>query len=329
MRNFISHLWLKRQTSSKLFITKRKTAILLRVKQANGVNSIYLYVVLCLWSIYEQIKNGTQDGIDLIWQNFKFNLFGGKLCHYIGRQLGPAETYWYFLSFKIPGTCRLPCLSLDKMGVVGLCLQFQKFHEIIPHPSRIFLLFNSMIQTQLRWNSREHSTSRQWAVKESCSVPGRLVTCFSTGHRKSHFRFLWWSLGDFDCRQLSLLTKCPSFPKISSFLLRVILQAFPWFSYLLSSKSARIESIYGKWGQKDVSQHCILFIRRNSRGMFLLNIHFCTSTVLKRPVTADELLMPGAPYVRKTFTVCLQYFSLFSACYMHRAIQTDIFWWHN
>lgn len=46
--------------------------------------------------------------------------------------------------------------------------------------------------------------------------------------------------------------------------------------------------------------------------MFILNIHLCTFTVLKRPVTADELLMPGAPYVRKTFTVCLQYFSLFS-----------------
>lgn len=85
---------------------------------------------------------------------------------------------------------------------------------------------------------------------------------------------------------------------------------------LLSSKTARIESMYGKWGQKYVSQHCILFIRRNSRGMFLLNIHFCTSTVLKRPVTADELLMPGAPYVRKTFTVCLQYF-FFIVCMLY------------
>lgn len=59
--------------------------------------------------------------------------------------------------------------------------------------------------------------------------------------------------------------------------------------------------------------------------MFILSIHLCISTVLKRSVTADELLMPGAPYVRKTFTVCLQYFSLFSACCMHKVIQTAIF----
>lgn len=98
---------------------------------------------------------------------------------------------------------------------------------------------------------------------------------------------------------------------------------------LLSDRSARTESMYGKWGQKDVSHHCIYFIRRNFRGILLLNICFCASTVLKRPVTADELLMPGAPYVRKTFTVCLKYFSLFSECYMHRAIQTDIFQWDN
>lgn len=163
----------------------------MRVKQANGGNRICLYVVLYLWSIYGQIRSGTQDGIDLIWQNFKFNLFGGKLCHYMGRQWGPAETYWYFLSFKIPDTCRLPCLYLDKMGVVGLCLQLQKSLEIIPHPSRIFLLFNSVIQTQLKWNNREHPTSPQWAVKESCSLPGRWVTYFNTGHRKSHFWVLW------------------------------------------------------------------------------------------------------------------------------------------
>lgn len=91
---------------------------------------------------------------------------------------------------------------------------------------------------------------------------------------------------------------------------------------LVSSKPARTERVYGKWDQKDVSQRCVLFIRKNSRGMLILNIHLCTSTVLKRPVTADELLMPGAPYVRKTFTVCLQYFSLFPACCMHKVIQT-------
>lgn len=185
MRNIVSHLWLKRQTPSKLFITKRKTAILLRVKQANWVNSIYLYVVL--WSIYGQIKSGTQDGIDLIWQNLKFNLFGGKLRHYMGRQWGPAETYCFCLSFKIPDNCRLPCLSLDKMGVVGLCLQLQKSLEIIPHPGKIFLLFNSVIQTQLRWNSREQVHSELWRKDALCQDGWSLVSTLDKG--KATFAF--------------------------------------------------------------------------------------------------------------------------------------------
>lgn len=84
------------------------------------------------------------------------------------------------------------------------------------------------------------------------------------------------------------------------------------FSLALPLLQARLERIYGIWDQKDtVFQHFVSFIRKNSRGMLILNIPLCTPTVLKRPVTADELLMPGAPYVRKTFTVCLWYFSLF------------------
>lgn len=102
--------------------------------------------------------------------------------------------------------------------------------------------------------------------------------------------------------------------------------AFSLALLLLSSKSAGTERVYGKWDQKDVvSQNYIWFIRSISRGVLILNIHLSAFTVLKRPVTADELLMPGAPYVRKTFTVCLQYFSSFSACCMHKVMQTDIF----
>jgi len=134
---------------------------------------------------------------------------------------------------------------------------------------------------------------------------GRLATCFNTVHRNSHFYCLWLCSVDADCRQQSLLPEHPCFPKSSSLVLRVILQTFPWLFYFFQVRLREMKCVWDV-GQKDIMfQHCLLFIRRSSRWMLVLNIYLCIPTVLKRPVTADELLMPGAPYVRKTFTVCL------------------------
>lgn len=67
------------------------------------------------------------------------------------------------------------------------------------------------------------------------------------------------------------------------------------------------------WG-RDLCHFCSPMVTYEAFGKYLLNEwtkgsqglvpwHCVCLAVLKRPVTSEELLTPGAPYARKTFTV--------------------------